>query len=340
MEALRLVEDSQIETKEVRILRQLIEDGKREGRNTDDIARDIGINRTHFSQYVNGTYHPPKDNSRHVGIKIRAYLEQQGLWTEEEAASEEQPEKDTLWIRSVKEIGLVKTHNLRLVDSLVNCCREKGEFDILISKPGLGKSFALKECKRVYGDIVIIQCDGDSTNKSLLVDVAEKMGLGASGSIKVIKTRIIKELQRNPRMLIFDEADLLSINSIEMIRRLYDTLIDDLELNIGFLLVGNKRLERMLLTCIVDDDDLTRLSDRFKREIELKSITETDTAFFLERVYATDTARRMLSDIGIKRGIRQLVNALDRLLEVTRGEKPITKELVEELGQVMLSMKI
>jgi len=337
MEALRLVQEPQIETKEVRILRQLIEDGKREGRNTDDIARDIGINRTHFSQYVNGTYHPPKDNSRHVGIKIRAYLEQQGLWTEEEASSsEEQPAKDTLWIKSVKEIGLVKTHNLRLIDSLLNLSREKCELNILVSRPGLGKSFALKECKRLYGDIVIIECDVDSTNKSILVDIADSIGVGTSGSTEMVKKRIIKELRKNPRLLVFDEADLLSIKTIEMIRRLHDTMDE----TIGIMLVGNLRLERMLLTCIVDDDDMSRLSDRFKRSWHLNAITETDTAYFLEKVYATDSARRMLADIGIKRGIRQLVNALDRLLEVTRAEKPITKEMVEELGQVMLSMKI
>lgn len=334
MEALKLVQEEQIETKEVRILKQLIEEGKREGKTTDDLAKDIGITRTYLSQYINGSYRPPKDQSLHIGLKIRAYLEQQGLW--EETSNQDQTPKDTFWIKNIKEIGLVKTHNLRLVDSLVNCCREKGELDILVSKPGLGKSFALEECKRVYGDIAIIQCDGDSTNKSLLVDVAESLGVGASGSTKMIKNRIIKELRKAPRLLIFDEADLLSIKSIEMIRRLHDTLKE----TIGILLVGNLRLERMLLTCIVDDDDMSRLSDRFKRNIQLKSITETDTAFFLERVYATDTARRMLSDIGIKRGIRQLVNALDRLLEVTGGEKPITREMVEELGQVMLSMKI
>jgi len=339
MEALRLVEDSQIWTKEVRILKDLIEQAKQQGKKIDDVAREIGVSRPYLSQFITGSYRSPKDSSLHLGFKVRAYLEQKGLLQEESAldvSKEERPEKETLWIRSVKEIGLVKTHNLRLVESIINWCREKCELDILVSRPGLGKSFALRECKRVYGDIVIIECDVDSTNKSILVDIAESIGAGASGSTSAIKKRIVKELRKSPRLLIFDEADLLSIKTIEMIRRLHDTLED----SIGMMLVGNLKLERMLLSCIIDDDDMVRLSDRFKRSWHLSAITETDTAFFLERVYATDAARRMLADIGMKRGIRQLVNALDRLLEATRGEKPITKELVEELGQVMLSMKI
>jgi hypothetical protein len=132
---------------------------------------------------------------------------------------------------------------------------------------------------------------------------------------------------------VFDEADLLNdIKTIEMIRSSMKgsrPSVSRMYVICGFA--------QRLLNYVVDDYDMSRICDRNKRCRPLEALTEEDTAVFLERVYATEAARLMLTVIGFKRGIRQLVNALDRLLEVTQGEKPITREMVEELGQVMLS---
>lgn len=331
MEALKLVDNQQFETKELRILKRLIDDGK----TVKEIAEAIGKSRSTLSTYLNGSYRAPKDEGQHIEVALREYFEKLGLWEEFEAAAEAKP-KDTLWIKNVKEIGVVETRNLQRIRGMMNLCRDECEIDILVSRPGLGKSFAIEQCRILYGDVVVIECDVDSTRKSLLVDIAESIGVGTSGSTEVIKKRIIKELRKNPRLLVFDEADLLNdVKTIEMIRRLHERVK-----TIGIMLVGNMRLAQRLLTYVVDDYDMSRISDRIKRCRPLEALTEEDTAVFLERVYATEAARKMLTDIGIKRGIRQLVNALDRLLEVTHGEKPITREMVEELGQVMLSMKI
>jgi hypothetical protein len=46
-------------------------------------------------------------------------------------------------------------------------------------------------------------------------------------------------------------------------------------------------------------------------------------------------ARKMMVDVAINRGVRQLVKSLDRMLEVTKGKR-ITEDLVQDLGQIYL----
>lgn len=323
-EALKLVEQNQVESREMRILRNLISKGV----TVKAIADEIGKSRSLLSSYLNGSYRSPKDEGQHIEVALRKYFQEKDIWDESTTAEP----SGVSWIKSVKEIGTIETDDMKRVHGLLNLCMDECEMSLLISKPGLGKSFAIERYMESNEDVILVECDGDSTTKTMLVDIAESMGIRSKGSTGTLMNRITRELKKNPRLVIFDEADLLKHReAIEMIRRLYDK-----SKNIGVVLVGNMSLAERLITYATDNTDYARISDRIKRFWELEGLTEDEVEKFLANVNITDAAKKMLVDIGTKRGTRQLVNALGRLLEVTRG-KSITRELVEELGQIVLS---
>jgi DNA transposition AAA+ family ATPase len=315
-----------------------------EGTSVADVARAIGKHRSAVSQYLHGKY----SSARTLEPLIRDYLKSTGYWQEGNSAiamdgtvddeTAPAPDTDKLpaegWMRSIRELGLVPTRDLERIWGVCKKCHDSVEMGVITGDPGAGKSFALEEYeKRAAVPMVCITCDTTSTKRSILADTAEALGLKDYGSSAMLLKRIVKSLKQQPRLLVYDEADLMKNDVVlETVRAIYD------KARVGVVLVGNEVLAEKILLYAEDRPEMARLRDRIGYYVRLSGLSNEEAHVFLARINATPAARRLLCDTGAKRGIRQLVKALGRLLDVTGGAQ-ITEDLVEELGQIVLSFK-
>lgn len=315
-------------SKEQILLHQVI---RQEGARVGDVARAVGKSHSAISQYVSGKYASPEA----LDPLIRDYLISMGRWQEEakeEPARTSEQDKQA-YITDVNQIGMVQTLDLNRVWGICRLCHERREMGMIVGKPGAGKSYAFNQLGNA-SDIahVIITCDETTSKKSILVDLAESLGLPAKGASSTLLRKIVKHLGSHPRLLIFDEADLLRGPAVfEIIRAIYDKAA-----TCGVVLCGNNNLAERILVYAEDRPELARLRDRIGYFKALTGVSADEAGMFLRDVNATPEARNLLRDIAINRGIRQLMKALGRLLDETKGDR-ITTDLVEELGQIILS---
>jgi DNA transposition AAA+ family ATPase len=324
---------------ERRLLHKVV---KEEGTSVADVARAIGKHRSAVSLYLNGKY----SSTRTLEPLIRDYLKSTGYWQEGDSAiamdgtvdGETAPAPDKVpadgWMRSIRELGPVPTRDMERIWGVCKKCHDSVEMGVITGDPGAGKSFALEEYeKRAAVPMVCITCDTTSTKRSILADTAEALGLKDYGSSAILLKRIVKSLKQKPRLLVYDEADLMKNDVVlETVRAIYD------KARVGVVLVGNEVLAEKILLYAEDRPEMARLRDRIGYYVRLSGLSNEEAHVFLARINVTPAAMRLLCDTGAKRGIRQLVKALGRLLDVTGGAQ-ITEDLVEELGQIVLSFK-
>lgn len=303
--------------------------GEEGGTKIIDIAKALGVSHSLVSLYARN-----KSKGNEVFEKqVRDYLAKIGRWEhrQPESGAEEQPENG-IYIKDISETGMVETDDYRRVRGVCRMCALNKELGILTGSPGTGKTFALESFKADPGfRTVIVIIDETATKKSILVDLAEELGLETKGTPPTLLRKITKELKLRPRLVVFDEADLMKkVSVLETIRAIYDK-----SRNTGMVLCGNQNLAERLLLMAEERPELARIRDRIGIYRQTAGLTEDEAARFLAAVNLSGRAREMLINVGRRRGVRQLVKALARLLEVTQGKK-ITEELVEDLGQIYL----
>ncbi|WP_027364002.1 AAA family ATPase [Desulfotruncus alcoholivorax] len=308
------------------LLKKLVSE---EGTTVSDIAREIGLSRPAVSRYLNGNY----PESEEMLTAVRGYLSRIGRLGESSDNAEVVKPTTPKFKKNIKELGFIVTEDSKRVYGTCQACHRDNEFGLITGNPGTGKTFALEAYQREnFLNVVIVTCDKTSTVKSVLIDIAEALETDPKGSSSTLLRKIVKELKKHKRLIIVDEADLVTGPQVlEVIRAVYDK-----SKNCGIILCGNNVLEERILMYAEDRPEMARLRDRIGYYSNLSGISENEANEFLDGVNLAPEARKMLASIGRRRGIRQLVKALGRLLDVTAGEQ-IKPDLVQELGQIVLS---
>jgi DNA transposition AAA+ family ATPase len=314
-------------TKERTLLHKLV---KEEGTKVGDVAQAVGKSHSTISLYLKGTYPANED----FETSIRNYLISIGKWQEEEIA-EAHPEGG--WLTNVRNLNVIQTKDRERVWGVCRACLNNNEFGMITGAPGLGKTYSLEAYQGIVTTkTAIITLDKTTSVKSLLVDTADALDLQTKGTSATLLRRIVKHLKKKEMLLIYDEADLpklpMAFEVYETIRTIYD------KTKVGIVLCGNDVLAERILVVAEDRPEMARLRDRIGYYTKLSGLSYDEAERFITRLNATLGAKKMLMEIGRKRGIRQLVKAIGRLLDVTQGEL-ITETLVEELGAIVLSFK-
>ncbi len=299
---------------------------RNEGTKVGVVADAVGKSHSAISQYISGNYSSP----RALDPAIREYLISIGRWQEEDEKHVEKlyPEGQE-YIRP----EWINTRDSARILGVCQRCWEKNEFGMITGDPGTGKTYAFEQIvQRSDLPSVVVTCDDTSSKKSVLVEICEELELPTRGASPTLLRRIVKHLKQYPHLLIFDEADLLRGMAVyEAIRAIYDKTRC-----IGVVLCGNNNLAERILISAECRPELARLRDRIGYFQRLSGISNEEAAQFVEGLNASSGAKRLLVEIGISRGIRQLTKAISRLLDATGGDR-ITEDLVEELGTIVLS---
>lgn len=296
---------------------------RHEGSKVTDVARAVCKSHTAISQYISGTYSSPKA----LDSTVRDYLISIGRWQEEDEKYTESFHQEYThpeWVATRDSARIMGV-----------CCRcwEKKEFGMITGDPGTGKTYTFERLAQLAEmPYVVITCDDTSSKKSVLVDICEALQQPIKGSSPTLLRRIVKYLKQVPHLLIFDESDLLKGTEVyEAIRAIYDKASC-----IGVVLCGNNNLAERILVYAEGRPELARLRDRIGYFQRLSGLSEEEAQQFVAGLNASNGAKRLLVEIGVNRGIRQLTKAISRLLDAI-GQNRITEDLVEDLGSIVLS---
>lgn len=205
----------------------------------------------------------------------------------------------------------------------------EGEINVIYGSAGLGKTQMLKEYARRNSSAVLIEVDPSCTPKVLLRKIAEAVGANARGVNNELLDSIVSKLKGSERLLMIDEAELLSTRSLEFIRRIHDLTA------VGVVLAG---MPRLLINLKGKNNELAQLYSRVGFACDLgNALSEEDLGLLAESALGTSEFNAPLIKAcnGNARRLSKLMRGVVRSSEI--NQTPISKELVEQYSKMLIS---
>lgn len=205
----------------------------------------------------------------------------------------------------------------------------EGEINVIYGSAGLGKTQMLKEYARRNSSAVLIEVDPSCTPKVLLRKIAEVVGANARGVNNELLDSIVSKLKGSERLLMIDEAELLSTRSLEFIRRIHDLT------GVGVVLAG---MPRLLINLKGKNNELAQLYSRVGFACDLgNALSEEDLGLLAESALGTSefNAPLIKASNGNARRLSKLMRGVVRSSEI--NQTPISKELVEQYSKMLIS---
>lgn len=283
----------------------------------------IGINRSMWYQYSNGTYCKPSS----VEDKLRPYLEEQG-------ALETTHLQENSFTRHRPGARFYQSGDAKGVAAMCSLSHQNALLNVVTGKSGYGKTHTLKQYAGLP-KVGYVECDDTMERRDLVDALEQTLGMTQGyGSICKRTNALVRHLNSNPGWLIIvDEADKLISRStqkkMEIIRKLLD------KSKVGVVLAGEPQLEPLLNA--YDE----RMSKRGNYIYRMHGLTKNEVADYLSVLPVDCDAREVLIEraCGGRSGCfrlldRTLTNVI-RLMQV-QDAKRITLDLVNQASDMMM----
>ncbi|OOF43955.1 transcriptional regulator [Rodentibacter trehalosifermentans] len=277
--------------------------------NQKQIAQALAVSVGTVSLYLNGQY---QGDVQRLDDKVAEYLSRQ--------------DKKILNVRYNRQF--VPTLLARKGMEAMEVAHTEGETVVIFGAAGLGKTQLLKEYVKNHSSAIFIETDPSYTTKVLLRKIAEGCGVATQGSNNDVFEKIIEKLEGSERLLVIDEAELLSTRSLEFVRRLQD------KTQIGVVLAG---MPRLLVNLSGKNGELAQLHSRVTNRLDLgNALPEKDLALLTQTALGTDefNAAFIRFSKGNARRLSNLIKGVVRLAEI--NECNITYEMIEEYSKVLM----
>lgn len=180
-------------------------------------AKAIGMSEGTLSAILNAKY--SVDNIQPMEEKLRAWLDK---------TQKRKAEYKPLYIK------FVPTSVSEYVFNMAESCRVHKEMAICVGKAGIGKTTSIREYAKRHSDVIVIYANSCMTKHGLFEELAEALNLNSSGSTNVLFRRCKNRLHNGDVCIIVDEAEHLSIDTLDDLRRVADPEVG----GCGLLLVG------------------------------------------------------------------------------------------------------
>jgi len=191
------------------------------------------------------------------------------------------------------------------------------EMAVFFGKSGTGKTEAAKHYATANDGVIYYRCNPAITAGELLLGILRKL-TESFNSYASLNQRILDiqfHLRREPRLIILDEADQLTVRTLEMVRAIYD------ENTCGLVLMGEPEILDLLQHGRQMRVNLARMYGRVGYKVEIKPPTMDEIKTIIEhRGYVLSMPligeiREWISDAG---ELRRLAKLLDRAEDVCR----------------------
>ena len=210
------------------------------------VARSLGLSPAVISQWLKGEYRGDNETLEKKISQFMANFNIKRVEVQEE---------------------IVKTRDLVAAHFVMDEAVVGREMTVLYGNPGTGKSVAIKEWVKEHPEAILIEVIPGMRVKSLLQEIARKLGIDANAKAEELVIQIAKEFKRRDGVLVIDEAEHLSVTALENVRRIWDFS------RVPIILVGTYGLIKNLKG---NRGELLQLYSRIKGKWEFKELSEDD----------------------------------------------------------------
>jgi len=256
------------------------------------IAQMAGVSRSTMSLFLKGDY---KGDCKGLAAKLHDIMES--------VARRERTPHTEEFVRT----AVAKRIFTVIAETDAFSTEQEGKIGIIIGDGGHGKS----HCLRAYGETnrntVYVELDDAMTSTLIFAELAKKLGLDASGSRASVTRRLIDNLQNRHIIIMLDEASLLSVRELNLLRQI---LV--IKSRCPLILAGNRDLLNTVMqpTTKRGCESLDQFTSRLMCILDLDQVAgETDGG-----LYTAEDIRR-LYEYG---GIRLTTDAVKALCKISR----------------------
>jgi len=224
------------------------------------------------------------------------------------------------------EIQFITTANTMRFDDLCNELSSPQShigpsLGMVTGNAGRGKSEAAKHYA-TQTDAIYIPPISPRSPGMLLREITFELGQTRPSRLEACFAVIGDEMAKDRRLIIIDEADLLPMNILEMLRNINERY------SCPIVLIGEEALRGKIAS-------RRRLASRIRRQLELAPVTQEDVAFFFSKCMGLKLSKDMTAPIqrhgkGEWRPVLTLAVAIERAMTAS-GITEITPDLVLEV---------
>lgn len=269
-----------------------------------DIAQGSGYTSGTISLFRNNKY---SGNNADVAEKIEGYLNNLSLVESNQTESE---------------LKFAPTQNSKAIFKLADYSLFQSTIGVVTGIPGIGKTKAVKEYKKRNPTTILVEVPPLITPVSLLRLICSELNVPTISykneksfniSKDILFNQIIQKLKGTRRLLIFDEGENLTVQCLEIVRRIQDFT------GIGVLLSGTSRLLDRLRG---PRKELQQLFSRVGIQKEIRNLGLDDVQKILQMNYpeASKYAGTFLSLS------KQNARILQHLIALVKNTTRITQE--------------
>ena len=178
----------------VEALRQYIEQTKI---SQSKVAPLVGVSTATISQYLKGEY---QGDVAGVDKKVAEMLERQADKAKDVKAD------------------FVETPTARDIFDVCAMAHTMSDINLIIGEAGLGKTVTLKQYAKTVDNVILVEVEPTFSPKVLLVELCNRLGIVPSRNNHDNVTNIVDKLKGSDKLIIIDEAELLALKSLEIMR--------------------------------------------------------------------------------------------------------------------------
>lgn len=224
----------------------------------------------------------------------------------------------------------VKTKTAARILEICGLAHAMADIYLVIGEAGLGKTMALKHYANTNSNVVMLEVDPTFSAKVMLTELCGLLGVSLAGNRNnhAMMTAITDKLKDSQRLLIVDEAELLSHRPLEILRRIHD------KAGIGMVLAGMPRLTDNLRG---SRGEYKQLYSRVGLALDLKNrLPDDDVALLVENALGTDAFNKRLNDVshGNARRLNKLLRGINRMAVINQAD--IDEAMIERFAEMLI----
>ncbi len=288
----------------VELLKQYMQDG---GLSQARVANILGMSASVVSQYLKGTY---------TG-DVEAIDEKVAQMTQRAKDKAQDIKRD-----------FVSTVTAKKIIDVCGMAHSMNDINLVIGEAGLGKTVALKHYADNTAGVVFVEVEPTFSPKVMLVELCHKLGITPSRSNHDNISAITEKLKGSERLIVIDEAELLSYKCLEIIRRIHDMT------GVGVVLAGMPRLRKNLRG---KSGEYKQLYSRIGFACDIKDkLPDEDIDLLIEAAFGTDEFTEQLRSAshGNARRLNKLLRGVNRLAKL--NNKPVSQKMIETIGGMLI----
>jgi len=280
----------------------------------NDLAKNIGGGSTRINLFAHGKYKVSPEMLSELAAKVEDYLDSYNS-------------SDILQTRPGRIFA--RTSVAEDVFTTTDYVKKFRKIGVVFGIPGCGRTMAVKEYARTHPRTILVMAHKLITKRALLTSILRELKKSDDQILNNMFEDIINDLKGTDRLLIVDEGEHLSVDTLEIVRRIYDFA------GIPILLSGTNIMLQKLRG---RKGELKQLYSRIGIKAEVNDLTISDTKKILEVNYPEAVQFYATFHSVSKMNGRILENLMDLVREATNtNAEKITDSLIDQAASMLLT---